>query len=119
MGLLSLHPIGVDAVKHFIKGNGDLKKLNEIIENQIIKKIDFNGKNYYMMVDAPQVEMTGRKRGRCKETKTIQTEKTTDQSAENKEVVYGLGRGGKPRGGGGLGNHHGGGKGKGQGFRNR
>ena len=73
----------------------------------------------------PQGEgaMTGRKRGRCKETKTIQTEKTTDQSAENKEVVYGLGRGGKPRGGGGLGNHHGGGKGKGQGrgqgFRNR
>jgi len=73
----------------------------------------------------PQGEgaMTGRKRGRCKETKTIQTEKITDQSAENKEVVYGLGRGGKPRGGGGLGNHHGGGKGKGQGrgqgFRNR
>ena len=69
----------------------------------------------------PQGEgaMTGRKRGRCKETKTMQTEKTTDQSAGNKEVVYGLGRGGKPRGGGGLGNHHGGGKSKGQGFRNR
>ena len=27
MGLLSIHPIGVDAVKHFIKGNGELKKL--------------------------------------------------------------------------------------------
>ena len=71
----------------------------------------------------PQGEgaMTGRKRGRCKETKTMQTEKTTDQSAENKEVVYGLGRGGKPCGGGGSGNHHGGGKGKGQGrgFRNK
>jgi len=69
----------------------------------------------------PQGEgaMTGRKRGRCKETKTMQTEKTTDQSAGNKEVVYGLGRGGKPRGGGGFGNHHGGGQGKGRGFRNK
>jgi hypothetical protein len=65
----------------------------------------------------PQGEgaMTGRKRGRCKDTQTTQTEKTTEQSVENKEVVYGLGRGGKPRGRGGLGNHHGGGKGKGQG----
>jgi len=57
MGLLSLHPIGVDAVKHFIKGNGELKKLNELIENQIIKEVGFNGKNYFMMVDAPQVEV--------------------------------------------------------------
>jgi len=71
----------------------------------------------------PQGEgaMTGRKRGHCKDIQQTQTEKTTNQSAENKEVVYGLGRGGKPRGGGGLGNHQGGGKGKGQGrgFRNK
>jgi len=75
----------------------------------------------------PQGEgaMTGRKRGRCKETKTIQTEKTTEQSAEKKEVVYGFGRGGKPRGGGGLGNRFGGGygggrgRGRGRGFGNK
>jgi len=60
-----------------------------------------------------QGAMTGRKRGRCNDTKTTQTEKTTEQSTGNKEVVYGLGRGGRPRGGGGLGN--GGGKGQGRG----
>ena len=55
LGLLSIHPIRVDAVKHFIKGNGELKKLNELVKNQIIKETEFNGKNYFMMVDAPQV----------------------------------------------------------------
>ena len=63
-----------------------------------------------------QGAMTGRKRGHCNNTKTAQTEKTTEQSAENKEVVYGLGRGGRPRGGGGgLGNGSGAGKGQGRG----
>jgi len=62
-----------------------------------------------------QGAMTGRKRGRCNDTKTTPTEKSTEQSAENKEVVYGLGRGGKPRGGGGFGNGSGGGKGQGRG----
>ena len=62
-----------------------------------------------------QGAMTGRKRGRCKNNQTLQTEKTTEQTAENKEVVYGLGRGGRPRGGGGMGNRFGGGSGKGQG----
>ena len=62
-----------------------------------------------------QGAMTGRRRGRCKDTQSTQTEKSENQAAEKKEVVYGLGRGGKPRGGGGLGNHHGGGSGKGQG----
>jgi hypothetical protein len=58
MGLLSIHPISVDAVKHFVKGNGELKKLNELLENQIIKETDFNGKNYFMMVDAAQVAVS-------------------------------------------------------------
>jgi len=62
-----------------------------------------------------QGAMTGRKRGRCVNNQTTQTEKSTEQSAGNKEVVYGLGRGGKPRGGGGLGNRFSGGSGKGQG----
>ena len=60
-----------------------------------------------------QGAMTGRKRGRCNDTKTAQTEKSKEQSSENKEVVSGLGRGGKPRGGGGFGK--GGGKGQGRG----
>jgi hypothetical protein len=68
-----------------------------------------------------QGAMTGRRRGRCNDTKTTQTEKSTEQSADNKEVVYGLGRGGRPRGGGGFGN--GGskvqGRGRGRGFGNR
>jgi wyosine [tRNA(Phe)-imidazoG37] synthetase (radical SAM superfamily) len=48
LGLLSIHPVGVDAVKHFIKGNGNFKLLNEMIENQIIKEIDYNGIKFYM-----------------------------------------------------------------------
>jgi len=53
-----------------------------------------------------QGAMSGRKKGRCKDTKTKQTEKSENQSTENKEDAAGLGHGGKPRGGG---------KGKGQG----
>ena len=53
-----------------------------------------------------QGAMSGRKKGRCKDTKTKQTEKSEIKSTENEEVAAGLGRGGKPRGGG---------KGKGQG----
>ncbi len=62
-----------------------------------------------------QGAMTGRRRGRCQDTQTTQIEKSENRIAENKDVVYGLGRGGRPRGGGGLGNHHAGGYGKGQG----
>jgi len=57
MGLLSIHPVGVDAVKHFIKGNGELKKLNRLVDDRIIREFDFNGKHYFMKVDTPQVEM--------------------------------------------------------------
>ncbi len=68
-----------------------------------------------------QGAMTGRKRGRCRDT---QTENTENQTAENKDVVYGVGRGGRPRGGGkgncfGGGNGKGGGRGRGRRFGNR
>lgn len=56
-----------------------------------------------------QGAMTGRRRGRCRNTQTKQTEKTAGQSSENKEAVHGLGRGGRPRGGG-QGNRSGGGR---------
>ena len=72
-----------------------------------------------------QGPLTGRRRGRCRDTQTVQTEKTSEQAGENKEVVYGLGRGGRPRGGGGFANRFGGvagkgqGRGRGRGFSNR
>ena len=51
-----------------------------------------------------QGSLTGRRRGRCRDTETTGKQ---NQSDENKEVVYGVGRGGRPRGGG-KGNCHGG-----------
>ena len=62
-----------------------------------------------------QGAMTGRRRGRCQDTQTTQIEKSENRIAENKDAVYGLGRGGRPRGCGGVGNNHAGGYGKGQG----
>ena len=59
-----------------------------------------------------QGAMTGRRRGRCKETGKADTQ---NQSTENKEIIYGLGRGGKPRCGEVSGNRFGGGFGNGQG----
>ena len=47
-----------------------------------------------------QGSMTGRRRGRCRNTQTTQIEKTENQSAETNDIIYGLGRGGRPRGGG-------------------
>jgi Family of unknown function (DUF5320) len=59
-----------------------------------------------------QGSMTGRKKGCCNDTKTAQTEKSTEQSIENKDVVYGVGGGGKARG---IGGSKGQGRGRGRG----
>lgn len=61
-----------------------------------------------------QGAMTGRRRGRCRDSKNDVSEKNAEQSNKNEEVIYGLGRGGRPRGGG-FGNRFGGGKGSGRG----
>ena len=61
-----------------------------------------------------QGSMSGRGRGRCRNIKTTQVEKPESQNMETKNVIYGLGRGGRPRGAGELGNRSGGGSGKGQ-----
>lgn len=47
----------------------------------------------------PQGEgpLTGRRRGRCKDTEKSETHMNP---SEIKDVIYGLGRGGRPRGGG-------------------
>jgi len=71
--------------------------------------------NFDKTVPQGQGAMTGRRRGRCRDTEKTQIEKAENKTAENNDVVYGIGRGGRPRGGGGLGNRHGGGYGKGQG----
>jgi hypothetical protein len=63
-----------------------------------------------------QGPLTGRKRGRCRDAETVQNVKTENQSGETKEVIYGVGRGGRPRGGG-RGNCYGSGNRKGQGRR--
>lgn len=55
--------------------------------------------------------LTGRRRGRCRES---QIENSENQTVDEKELKIGLGRGGRPRGRG-LGNRFGGGFGKGQG----
>ena len=83
---------------------------------------NFNGKG--PLGEGP---MTGWKMGNCKKT-TSENDTVETSDAENKqtnegEVIYGLGRGGKPFGGGGMGfgnrNRHrnGNGNGNGMGFR--
>lgn len=59
---------------------------------------------------------TGRRRARCSNKQSVQELRTESRSDETKEVVYGVGRGGRPRGGG-RGNCYGG-KGKGRRFYN-
>jgi hypothetical protein len=54
-----------------------------------------------------QGAMTGRGRGRCRINQTLQIERRKIQTTENKENVYGVGRGG------GQGNCYGGNKRKG------
>jgi hypothetical protein len=47
-----------------------------------------------------QGKMTGRRRGRCRDKQTTQTEKSENEYVENNESDYGLGRKGRSRGGG-------------------
>lgn len=47
-----------------------------------------------------QGPLTGRRRGRCKDSEKSEA---LNKNEENREIIYGLGRGGRPRGGGGFG----------------
>jgi wyosine [tRNA(Phe)-imidazoG37] synthetase (radical SAM superfamily) len=47
LGLIAIHPVGTEAVKHYIKNEEDRDKLKEIIEKQIIREVVFQGKSYY------------------------------------------------------------------------
>ncbi|MFO7445593.1 MAG: DUF5320 domain-containing protein [Ignavibacteriaceae bacterium] len=51
--------------------------------------------------------LTGRKRGRCQGNQAVNTKTIDEPLEEKKEVFYGLGRGGRPRSGGVLGNRRG------------
>jgi len=66
--------------------------------NNYLKKMEVNMPNFDRTGPLGQGPLAGRGRGFCRYT--AQTEKTSEQSAENKEVIYGVGRGGRPRGGG-------------------
>jgi len=46
MGLIALHPVSIDAVNRFVKHNGKLQKLNEMISNGIVKEIEYRGKRF-------------------------------------------------------------------------
>ncbi|PIQ08746.1 MAG: hypothetical protein COW71_10495 [Ignavibacteriales bacterium CG18_big_fil_WC_8_21_14_2_50_31_20] len=48
MGLLSLHPVRVDSVKHFVKENTKLDLLENLIDNQTIKEITYSERNFYV-----------------------------------------------------------------------
>ncbi len=54
MGLLALHPVNKEAVKTFVKDNGNLKKLNELITNHSINEVIHNGKIFFAMVEQPE-----------------------------------------------------------------
>lgn len=47
-----------------------------------------------------QGPLTGRRRGRCKDSEKSET---LNRNEENREIIYGLGRGGRPRCGAGFG----------------
>lgn len=48
--------------------------------------------------------MTGRGRGRCRGDRKKEPENSEVQINESKDEIYGIGRGGRPRGAGGWGN---------------
>ncbi|HSL88408.1 MAG TPA: DUF5320 domain-containing protein [Ignavibacteriaceae bacterium] len=59
-----------------------------------------------------QGPLTGRRRGRCRDSEKSEAQQKAEKSGE---VIYGLGRGGRPKGGGGFGKGHGQGRRRGYG----
>ena len=57
LGLLELHPVNETAVKTFANANNRNEQLNEMIENKLINKMEFNGKNYFKMVELKKTEL--------------------------------------------------------------
>ncbi len=47
LGLLSLHPVEVNAVKNFIRSNIESEILSKLLSSQMIKEIEFSGKKFY------------------------------------------------------------------------
>ena len=57
LGLLSVHPVGVDAINNFINKDDDVKKVDEMIRNNIIKEVIHNGKRFYAKTAVPEYEI--------------------------------------------------------------
>jgi len=51
LGLLSIHPIQVSAVRNYIRSDEDLEKLKNLIEENFIKEIIQDDKKYYAIED--------------------------------------------------------------------
>ena len=51
LGLLALHPVNEEAVTVFAEANNKTEKLNEMLLNKILKRIEFNGKKYFSAVE--------------------------------------------------------------------
>jgi hypothetical protein len=60
-----------------------------------------------------QGPMTGRKRGRCIDNRTMQNEKVEEKNIQSNDYIYGFGYGGRRRSRGGIRNRFGGGFGQG------
>ena len=52
LGVLSVHPVGVDAINNFIKKSGDLNTVDEMKRNNIIAEIMHNKKKFYAIVNS-------------------------------------------------------------------
>ncbi len=52
LGLLDLHPVNEEAVTTFANANNKIEKLNNLLENNIIKHKDYNGKKYFTKVES-------------------------------------------------------------------
>ncbi|MFA7290046.1 MAG: radical SAM protein [Melioribacteraceae bacterium] len=57
LGLLDLHPIKEEAVNRFVKGNEELRILNQLLENSSIKKIEYNKKYFYSLTDDYRIQL--------------------------------------------------------------
>jgi len=55
LGLLSIHPISAEAVTNFIKNDADKEKLDSMLKNNIVEKINHNGKEFFALTSAERL----------------------------------------------------------------
>ena len=52
LGLLELHPLNEKEITNLARANNKEDKLNEMLEDKIIKRIEFNGSTYLVTQQA-------------------------------------------------------------------